>query len=91
MVKLCKVIKNNAATTVVEFDAKEIQIPAIKKDAKHVWIAFENGKYFVTDEKYAENARKREDIAAQARKRSFKKTTEIDEVASKNEDVHDEA
>ena len=91
MVKLCKVIKNNPATTVIKFDAVEVQMPAIGRDAKEIWVAYENGKYFAVDKKYADDVRKREEAAAHARKRVIKKTTEKDELASEKEDVQDEA
>ena len=44
MIKQCKVIKNNPATTVVVFDGKEVQMPSIGRDAKQIYVAFENGK-----------------------------------------------
>ena len=91
MVKLCKVIKNNPATIVIKFDAVEVQMPAIGRDAKEIWVAYENGKYFAVDKKYADDVRKCEEAAAQARKRVIKKTTEKDELASEKEDVQDEA
>ena len=87
MVKHCKITNNNPATTVVMFDGKAVQLPAIGKDAKEVWVAFENGKYFVVDEKYADSVRKREETA---KRRAIKKTTEINET-SVEEDVEDEA
>ena len=91
MIKQCKVIKNNPATTVVVFDGKEVQMPSIGRDAKQIYVAFENGKYFEADEKYIEEARKREEAAQQAKRRVIKKTTENDEKASEKEDVQDEA
>ena len=87
MVKHCKITNNNSASTVVMFDGKAVQMPSIGKDAKEVWVAYENGKYFVVDETYAENVRKREEAA---KRRIIKKTTEIDETSEK-EDVVDEA
>ncbi len=50
MIKECKVLINNDAVTVVDFDGHEIQIPAIHKAADTVKIALENGRYKLVDD-----------------------------------------
>lgn len=49
MIKNCSVIVNNEAVTVVVFDGKEVQLPSIKREARKVFVKFENGIYEVVD------------------------------------------
>ena len=49
MIKECYVKLNNEAVTVVNFDGVDVQFPAIKREAKTVFVKFENGKYSITD------------------------------------------
>lgn len=54
MVVKCPVLLNNAAVTVILFNGKEVQIPAIKRQADSVNVKFENGKYTVVADDYVE-------------------------------------
>lgn len=73
MIKQCNVILNNELVTVVRFGEINVQLPAIGKDAKSIWVRHENGKYFVANENDAlESA---EDAAVKPKKRAPKKTT----------------
>lgn len=51
MVKECLVVLNNEAVTVVRYDGKDIQFPAINKDVKKVSVNYENGKYSIVNDK----------------------------------------
>lgn len=52
MLKRCKVLLNNDAVTVIDFDGKKVQLPAIKRKAIEVNVVFENGRYSVVDDNY---------------------------------------
>ena len=54
MIKKCKVLLNNDAVSVVEFDGKKIQIPPIGEDKKEVAVLLKDGKYKVVDDNYTE-------------------------------------
>lgn len=73
MIKQCNVILNNELVTVVRFGETNVQLPAIGKDAKSIYVCYENGKYFVVDESKALFGA--EETAAKPRKRASKKTT----------------
>lgn len=73
MIKQCNVILNNELVTVVRFGETNVQLPAIGKDAKSIYVCHENGKYFVVDENKALFCA--EETAAKPRKRASKKTT----------------
>lgn len=75
MTKQCPVILNNKAVTVVKFDNIEIQFPSIHKDAKTVFVKFEDGKYTIV-----ENIEE-EKVVISHKKRNQKKTTVEDNTA----------
>ena len=54
MLKECLVLKNNPAVTVVLFGDKEIQLPAINREARFVKDLFEDGKYTAVPDDYKE-------------------------------------
>ena len=45
MIKDCKIILNNEAVTVVDFDGTEVQFPHIEVDSDTVKVSHTNGKY----------------------------------------------
>ena len=49
MTKECPVILNNKAVTVVKFGEIEVQLPSIQRDAKKIFVKFENDRYAVVD------------------------------------------
>lgn len=49
MTKECTVLLNNSAVTVVKFGEVEVQLPSIQRDAKKVFVKFENDRYAVVD------------------------------------------
>ena len=49
MTKECLVTLNNELVTVVLFDGKYVQLPAINKDVAKVNVCYENGKYFIVE------------------------------------------
>lgn len=63
MIKNCKVLINNEAVTVIDFDGTEVQIPAIKKKVNTVRVLKENDKYTVVNDDYKEKTEKIEEIA----------------------------
>lgn len=50
MIKKCKVILNNDAVTVVDFDGVEVQFPSINKETKYVNVLFDDNKYSIVDD-----------------------------------------
>lgn len=70
MVKECSVILNNEAVTVVKYDGKDIQFPSIHKDAKKIFVNYENGKYSIVDENF-----KSQSVVKSKKKSATKKTT----------------
>lgn len=87
MVKECLVVLNNEAVTVVRYDGKDIQIPAINKDVKKVSVNYENGKYFVVnDETVAINTNKSKKKDGIVKKTTFDEVIEDTEKDIKLED-----
>lgn len=73
MVKVCRVILNNEAVTVIRDGEYDVQVPAIHRDAKTVKVKIENGKYVVVPDTYKEQ----NDIAIEKNEKKYnKKTTE---------------
>lgn len=74
MIKNCRVLINNEAVTVIDYDGVKVQIPAINRIAKSVNVIAENGIYSVINDDYVEN-----DILTDeqntAQSKSKKKTT----------------
>lgn len=81
MVKECLVILNNEAVTVVRYDDIDIQLPSIHKDAKTVFVNYENGRYSIVDESFAEK-----ETVKPRKKKAIKKTT-IEENVTNTEEV----
>lgn len=71
MVKECLVTLNNEVVTVVLFDDKYIQFPAIKRDATTLNICFDDGKYFIVDD----DTKIEEPTFKPKKKSAYKKTT----------------
>lgn len=82
MVKECIVKLNNEVVTVVAYGDVDVQLPAIHKEAKTLFVNCEDGKYTVVDKDYQPNG------AAVKKKRSKKKTT--NEEIAKNLEVTEE-
>jgi hypothetical protein len=61
MVKECKVLINNDAVTVFQFDDEKVQVPAIGRKAKTVKVVAENGSFKVVDDDYKEQPKKVEE------------------------------
>lgn len=79
MVKECLVTLNNEVVTVVKYGDVDVQLPAIGKEAKTIFVACENGKYSVVDKDY-----KPKGASVNEKKRTNKKTT-VDEAAKELE------
>ena len=78
MIKDCYVKLNNEYVTVIDYDGIDVQIPAIKREARTVKVILENGKYTVVGDNYTEPVKetvKEEKPAKQANKTANKKTT----------------
>lgn len=54
MVKNCRVLVNNEAVTVIEYEGKQVQIPSIHRDANTVNVIVKNGRHIVIDDDYKE-------------------------------------
>lgn len=87
MVKNCRVLINNEAVTVIEYDGVLVQIPAINREAKNVNVILQNGRYIVVNDDYKEPVT---DVAEKLKKKANKKTT-IDESANEALNVTDES
>ena len=70
MTKECTVLLNNSAVTVVKFGEVEVQLPSIRRDAKKVFVKFENDRYAVVD--------KLDEPEVQTKKKSKKTIVEND-------------
>lgn len=70
MTKECKVILNNSAVTVVKFGEIEVQLPPIQRDAKKIFVKFENDRYAVVN--------KLDEPEVQTKKKSKKTIVEND-------------
>ena len=75
MAKECKVVTNNEAVTVFDYDGTLVQIPSIHEDVKTINVVFKNGYYTVVGDDYIEDTKPTE-------KANTKKTT-IDKTAKK--------
>lgn len=88
MVKECSVLLNNEVVTVVRYGDVDVQLPAIGKEAKTIFVAYEGGKYSVVDKNY-----KPKGASVNDKKRTNKKTTveefakELDTAVEDNEDA----
>lgn len=77
MVKECKVLLNNSAVTVFQFNEHEVQVPSIGRKASAVKVLFESGKFTVVDDDYKEQPVKVEvDKAEKPTKKTIAKETE---------------
>lgn len=77
MVKECLVLLNNSVVTVIKYGDIKVQLPTIGKEAKTVFVKFENGRYFVVDgldETEPKNEIKKEEKET-TKKKSTNKTT----------------
>ncbi len=70
MTKECTVLLNNSAVTVVKFGEVEVQLPSIQRDAKKIFVKFENDRYAVVD--------KLDEPEVQTKKKSKKTIVEND-------------
>lgn len=70
MIRECTVLLNNSAVTVVKFGEVEVQLPSIQRDAKKVFVKFENDRYAVVD--------KLDEPEVQTKKKSKKTIVEND-------------
>lgn len=85
MVKECIVKLNNEVVTVVAYGDIDVQLPAIHKEAKTLFVSYENGKYTVVDKDYKPKG------ASVIEKKSTKKKTTIEEIEKEVEaNVEDE-
>ena len=81
--KDCRVLINNEAVTVIDYDGKKVQLPSIHREAKTVKVISQNGKYTVVDENYKETIK--QEIPEFSKRKTIKKTT-VDEDVTKTED-----
>lgn len=87
MVKNCRVLINNEAVTVIEYDGVLVQIPAIHRKARNVNVILQNGRYIVVDDDYKDSVAS---VTEKPKKKANKKTT-IDESANETPNVADES
>lgn len=87
MVKNCRVLINNEAVTVIEYDGVLVQIPAIHKETKNVNVILQDGRHIVVDDDYEEPVA---EVTEKPKKKANKKTT-IDESANETSNVTNES
>ncbi len=99
MIKECYVKLNNEAVTVVNFDGVDVQFPAIKREAKTVFVKFENGKYSITDKPVEETKpvivednketdnKETQTSKGNGKKKTTNKTAKVNEVKEDNENA----
>lgn len=80
MIKKCRVLINNEAVTVIDYDGIKVQIPSIKRTVDSVMIVKQNGKYNVVDDNYTETTKQ---TTKSKNKNSNKKTTANKDTDSK--------
>lgn len=56
MIKECPVTVNNDDVTVAKFDEISVQFPSIHREAKTVFVSYENGRYKIVDKPSEEPA-----------------------------------
>ena len=90
MIKNCRILINNDAVTVFDYDGAEIQVPSINREARTVKVLCKDGKYTIVDDNYIEPVEKVQ--FKDKSKKDYKKTTvdndakEIIADESQNED-----
>lgn len=73
MTKVCKVLLNNGAVTVVRFGERDVQLPPIGRKADFVTVRFENGRYeAVAENKAFQKPEAAEEIEAEETPRARK-------------------
>ena len=73
MIKDCYVKLNNEYVTVINYDGVDVQVPAIKREARTVKVIYKDGKYTVVGDDYREP--EKETPAKPTPKPNSKKTT----------------
>ena len=75
MIKECPITINNEAVTVAKFGETSVQFPSIHRDAKTIFVSYENGSYQIVD-KPAEEPKSATKVAKFKKKttKSVKKT-----------------
>lgn len=68
MIKECKVLLNNEAVTVIQYDDIQVQIPAIGRKATVIKVK-DDGHYTVVPDDYTEPEQAKEAPAKKARKK----------------------
>lgn len=83
MVKECKVLINNDAVTVIDFDGEAVQIPSIKSNTRSVKAVMENGICKIVDDDYKKTVEK----AVENKPKKVKKTTKrVEEIITKEDE-----
>lgn len=75
MVKECIVKLNNDVVTVIAYGDVDVQLPAIHREAKTLFVNYEDGKYTVVDRDYKPKG-------VSVEKKNAKKKTTNEEIAN---------
>lgn len=78
MIKACPVIMTNEYVTVVKFDDKKIQLPAIHNNDKLIMVMLEGGKYSIVNNNSISGANALDESEKFTKRRNYKKTTHSD-------------
>lgn len=75
MVKECIVKLNNDVVTVIAYGDVDVQLPAIHREAKTLFVNYEDGKYTIVDNDYKPKG-------VSVEKKNTKKKTTNEEIAN---------
>lgn len=81
MVKTCKVLLNNEAITVFDYDGIKVQVPSIHRETRTIRVLAKNGIYSVVDDNYIEP-----DIPFMGIAETINKETTLNENANETEE-----
>lgn len=84
MVKECKVLTNNIAITVIDYDGKQVQIPSIHREAATVKVIKEDNIYTVVADDYIEPKTNTKDVIGKTEKKTTKEKTTVKSEGNKN-------
>ena len=79
MIRECIVKLNNEVVTVAKYGDIDVQLPAIHRNAKTIFVNYENGRYSVVDKDYKPKS------ATVSEKKSTKKKTTNEEIVKEVE------
>lgn len=84
MVKECNVKINNEDVTVVEYGNMDIQFPAIRRNAKMVYVSYQDGKYSIVNKGHKSKSAIKNSNMGTKKKTTNKKIAKETEILEKD-------